>query len=681
MIYSDSDIRTLKGIGDKKAQAFNKLGIFTVYDLISFYPRKYEDRSLIKNISDLNDGDTCCIKAVAADDPKLSRIRRGLDIVKFRAFDSTGLVEISYFNQSWMKNTICKGEQYYFYGKVEKRYNRAAMTNPTFEKDEAAGSKTGRIVPVYRLTSGLSQKNVTDAVRVAVDTFADTVPEILNPEIRERNELVQARFAYKNIHFPADLGSLELSRRRLIFEELFLLSCSLGLRKHGIKKENGYIISSDGVREFLDALPFTPTSAQIRAIDECSIDMKSGQVMNRLLQGDVGSGKTLVAAALIYNTFRSGFVSALMVPTEVLAEQHCKNLRELFSFSGLRIELLTGSTTAAEKRRIKSELKTGNIDLIIGTHALFSDDVSYTNLGLVITDEQHRFGVKQRSAIVEKAGNPHILVMSATPIPRSLALIIYGDLDISVLDELPPGRKPVETFLVDDSYRQRLLSFINKQVEGGHQVYIVCPKVEDDPSEELKSVKRYTEDLMRKLPGISVEYIHGKLSGKEKDRIMSSFMRNETSILVSTTVIEVGVDVPNASLMIIENADRFGLSQLHQLRGRVGRGSEKSYCVLVSDNTGQDVLNRLNILCKTGDGFVISEEDLKIRGPGDFFGERQHGLPEMHIADLGVNVNILQKARDEATALLESDPELKREENRALKEQVGFLLEKNLILN
>ena len=681
MIYSDSDIRTLKGIGDKKAQAFNRLGIFTVYDLISFYPRKYEDRSLVRNISDLTDGDTCCIKAVVADDPKLSRIRRGLEIVRFRAFDDTGLVEISYFNQSYLKNVFSKGEIYYFYGKAERKYSRATLNNPTFEREEDAGSKTGRIVPIYRLSSGLTQKNVIDAVSTAVDLFADTVPEIINPGIRNRNELVQARFAYKNIHFPADIGSLELARKRLIFEELFLLSCSLGLRKHGIKKEDGIVIENASLPSFLDALPFTPTGAQMRAISECTTDMKSGHVMNRLLQGDVGSGKTLVAAALIYYAFNSGYSSALMVPTEVLAEQHYKNLCSLFSFCDLRIELLTGSTTAAEKRRIKNELRDGNIDLIIGTHALFSDDVIYSNLGLVITDEQHRFGVKQRSAIVEKAGNPHILVMSATPIPRSLALIIYGDLDISVLDELPPGRKKIDTYQVDESYRERLFAFVRKQVDAGHQVYIVCPKVDEDPSEELKSVKKYADELSAKLPGIRVDYMHGRMSAKEKDRIMSSFMINETKVLVSTTVIEVGVDVPNASLMIIENAERFGLSQLHQLRGRVGRGSDKSYCVLVSDNSGEDVKRRLNILCSTNDGFVISEEDLKIRGPGDFFGERQHGLPEMHIADLGVNVNILQTARDEANALLESDPDLKKEENRTLKEQVGFLLDKNLILN
>ena len=681
MIYSDSDIKTLKGIGDKKAQAFNRLGIFTVYDLISYYPRKYEDRSLFKNISELSDGESCCIKAVIAEDPNLSRIRRGLEIIRFRAFDSTGIIEISYFNQTWLKNTFHKGNSYCFYGKPERKYNRITLTNPTFEKEADSGSKTGRIVPIYKLSSGLTQKNIVDAVHTAVELFADTVPEILNSSIRDRYELVQARFAYRNIHFPADIGSLELARRRLIFEELFLLSCSLSLRKNGIKKENGISMLNDALPVFLKALPFRPTRAQIRAINECLEDMHSGHVMNRLLQGDVGSGKTLVAAALIYYTFSSGYSSALMAPTEVLAEQHYRNLCSLFSFCDLNIELLTGSTSAAEKKRIKNDLKNGDIDLIIGTHALLSNDVQYNNLGLVITDEQHRFGVKQRSVLIEKAGNPHILVMSATPIPRSLALIIYGDLDISVLDELPPGRKKINTYLVDESYRERILTFIRKQVNSGHQVYIVCPKVEEDPAEELKSVRKYTDELRKKLPELNVEYMHGRMSAKEKDRIMTSFQNNETGILVSTTVIEVGVDVHNASLMIIENAERFGLSQLHQLRGRVGRGSDKSYCILVSNNSSEDVKKRLQILCETNDGFVISEEDLKIRGPGDFFGERQHGLPEMHIADLGVNINILQAARDEANALLKSDPELKKEENRALKEQIGFLLNNNLILN
>ena len=681
MIYSGSDLRSLPGIGEKKALVFQKLGIQTVYDLLSYYPRRYEDRTIKKEIFSLEDGETVCIEATVAESAKLSRIRKGLDIVRFRAFDRSGIVEISYFNQSYLKNVFQKGESFTFYGKVTRGGNRISLTNPVYEKEDKSGDKTGRIVPVYRLASGLTQKNISDSVRIALDQYIDSVPEILNPEILRRNELVHASFAYKNIHFPADHGSLEMARRRLIFEELFLLSCALRCFRDDNQRSGGIQLENDGIKAFYRSLPFEPTGAQKRAIDQCVADMRSGFVMNRLLQGDVGSGKTLVAAALIYHTSQSGYSSVLMAPTEVLAEQHYKNLTSLFAFSDLRIELLTGSTTAKERRRIREALKNGAVDLLIGTHAVFSEDIEYENLAFVVTDEQHRFGVRQRSALVSKAKNPHVLVMSATPIPRSLALIIYGDLDVSILDELPPGRQKIDTYAVTEDYRPRILKFIHKQAEEGRQVYVVCPKVEEDDTGELKSAKSYAEELRSALPDLTIEFMHGKMSAKEKERVMSSFTAGETDVLVSTTVIEVGVDVPNASLMIIENAERFGLSQLHQLRGRVGRGADKSYCILVSDNKGDDVKARLSILCSTGDGFKVAEEDLRLRGPGDFFGERQHGLPEMHIADLGADVLILQKAHDEAIALLDSDPELKKEENRELKNQIGFLLEKNNVLS
>ncbi len=681
MIYSDSDLRSLQGIGEKKVLAFHKLGIDSVYDLLSYYPRRYEDRSLKKDIFSAEDGETVCIEATVAENAKLSRIRKGLDIVRFRAFDHTGIAEISYFNQSYLKNQFIKGETYIFYGKVTRRNNRISLTNPVFDRTDRIGEKTGRIIPVYRLAAGLTQKNISDSVKTALNLYLASVPEMLNPDILKRNELVHASFAYKNIHFPADQASLDLARRRLIFEELFLLSCALKSLRDNDKLSAGIELDNERVGEFFQALPFTPTSAQFRAIEECIADLRSGRAMNRLLQGDVGSGKTLVAAALIYYVHCSGYSSALMAPTEVLAEQHFRNLSSLFSFSDLRIELLTGSTPAKERSRIRRELKNGEIDLLIGTHVLFSSDISYSNLALIITDEQHRFGVKQRSAFVRKASNPHVLVMSATPIPRSLALIIYGDLDVSVLDELPPGRQKIETYHVTEEYRARLLRFILKQTEEAHQVYVVCPKVEEDDTGELKSAKTYASELQKALPGLRIEYMHGRQSGKEKERIMHSFSAGETDVLVSTTVIEVGVDVPNASLMIIENAEQFGLSQLHQLRGRVGRGAEKSYCILVSDHDTPDVKARLGILCNTGDGFRVAEEDLRLRGPGDFFGERQHGLPEMHIADLGADILILRKAHEEAIALLEKDPYLEKEENRVLKEQIGFLLRKNTMIN
>ena len=681
MIYSDSDLRSLQGIGEKKALAFHKLGIDSVYDLLSYYPRRYEDRSLKKDIFSLEDGETVCIEATVAENAKLSRIRKGLDIVKFRAFDSTGIVEISYFNQSYLKTQFTKGDTFTFYGKVTRRNNRISLTNPVFDRIDRTGEKTGRIVPIYRLSAGLTQKNISDSVKTALDLYLDSVPEMLCPDILDRNELVHASFAYKNIHFPADHGSLDLARRRLIFEELFLLSCALRSLRDNEQASSGILLENDRINEFFQSLPFSPTGAQFRAIDQCIADLRSGKVMNRLLQGDVGSGKTLVAAALIFYTYCSGHSSALMAPTEVLAEQHFRNLSSLFAFSDLRIELLTGSTSAKDRKRIRQELLDGTIDLLIGTHALFSGDIDYKDLALIITDEQHRFGVNQRSALVRKATNPHVLVMSATPIPRSLALIIYGDLDVSVLDVLPPGRKPVETFHVTEEYRARILRFIRKQAEEGHQIYVVCPKVEEDETGELKSAKMFASELQKALPDLHIEYMHGKQSAKEKERVMRSFTSGETDVLVSTTVIEVGVDVPNASLMIVENAERFGLSQLHQLRGRVGRGADRSYCILVSDHETPEVKARLEILCSTGDGFKVAEEDLRLRGPGDFFGERQHGLPEMHIADLGADILLLQKAHDEAIALLKADPLLEKEENRILKEQIGFLLRKNTMIN
>ena len=681
MIYSDSDLQSVHGIGEKKALAFHKLGIDSVYDLLSYYPRRYEDRSLKKDIFALEDGETVCIEATVAESAKLSRIRKGLDIVKFRAFDSTGIAEISYFNQSYLKNQFIKGETFTFYGKVTRKNNRVSFTNPVFDRIDRNGEKTGRIVPVYRLAAGLTQKNISDSVKTALDLYLDSVPEMLTPDILNRNELVHVSFAYKNIHFPSDHGSLDLARRRLIFEELFLLSCALRSLRDNEQLSSGIVLKNERIKEFYASLPFTPTSAQFRAIEQCISDMQSGRVMNRLLQGDVGSGKTLVAAALIYYTYCSGYSSVLMAPTEVLAEQHFRNLTVLFSFSALHIELLTGSTSAKERKRIRQELQDGSIDLLIGTHALFSGDIDYNNLALIITDEQHRFGVNQRSALIRKASNPHVLVMSATPIPRSLALIIYGDLDVSVLDELPPGRKAIETYHVTEEYRARILRFIRRQADEGRQVYVVCPKVEEDETGELKSAKVYAAELQKALPGLRIEYMHGKQSGKEKERIMRSFSEGETDVLVSTTVIEVGVDVPNASLMIIENAERFGLSQLHQLRGRVGRGADKSYCILVSDHDTPEAKARLGILCSTGDGFKVAEEDLRLRGPGDFFGERQHGLPEMHIADLGADILILRQAHDEAIALLEDDPLLQKEENRVLKEQIGFLLQKTSMIN
>ena len=675
----NTDIRYIKGIGEKKALALNKLGVFSLYDLLSFFPRRYEDRSTIKPIMLAMDGEKCCIEALAADEPRLSRIRKGMELVKFRAVDESGSVDITFFNQSYVKNNILRGESYRFFGEIKIQGSRRTMINPVYEKSERAGVTTGRILPVYKTCAGISQRDILQAVKLGLDSCLDEIPDVLPDEIRRTNQLAQTGYAYRNIHYPADFEALELARRRLIFEELFVLACALGRMRGERTPDDGIVFHDADLTPFFESLPFSPTNAQRRAISEATKDLVSGAAMNRLLQGDVGSGKTLVAAALIYICAKNSYMSAFMAPTEILAEQHYHTLCTMLEPHGIRIGRLTGSMTAKEKRLVKAALKNGEYDLIIGTHALFSQDVEYSNLALVITDEQHRFGVAQRSALIGKGRRPHVLVMSATPIPRTMALIIYGDLDISIIDELPPGRQKVDTFAVDESYRARLNGFIRKLVSEGRQVFVVCPMVEENEelSVKLKSAQEHAQELSAEFPDLKVACIHGKIKAKEKDAIMASMVSGETDILVATTVIEVGVDVPNSALMIIENADRFGLSQLHQLRGRVGRGKHKSYCILVSDKDSADAKSRLSIMTKTNDGFKISEEDLRLRGPGDFFGSRQHGLPEMHVADLGADVQVLQKAQSEAQKLLSLDPALSSPEHSALRAKVDKLMDIN----
>ena len=675
----NTDVRYIKGIGEKKALALNKLGVFTLYDLISYFPKKYDDRTKIYQIAQTFADETVCILATVADTPRLVRIRRGMELVKFRAVDNTGSVDITYFNQSYVKDAIQKGETYVFYGKMELRGSKRSMANPVYEKEDDAGRTTGRIVPIYALSAGLVQKTVQQAVRQGLDECAEQVPDILPEAVCARNALTPARYAYENIHFPADFEALELARRRLIFEELFVLACALGMMRTERAQNDGRRFTAADTEEFFATLPYSPTGAQRRAVNEALSDMTSGAAMNRLLQGDVGSGKTLVAAALIWQTWKNGYMSAFMAPTEILADQHYVNLSTLLEPLGIRVYKLTGSMSAKDKRAVKGALAMGKVDLLVGTHALFSSDVEYTRLGLVVTDEQHRFGVGQRSALIGKGERAHVLVMSATPIPRTLALIIYGDLDVSILDELPPGRQKVSTFTVDESYRARLNGFIRKLVSEGRQVFVVCPMVEEneDLALPMKSAEEHAKELSMELPELSIGCVHGKMKAKDKDEIMAAFAQGYIDVLVATTVIEVGVDVPNVALMIIENAERFGLSQLHQLRGRVGRGTHKSYCVLVSDSTSEEVKSRLKIMTRTNDGFKISEEDLRLRGPGDFFGSRQHGLPEMHVADLGADVNTMQLAQNEAAALLQGDPTLEKGENALLKARIEKLFTAN----
>ena len=645
-----TDVRYIKGIGEQRAKALAKLDIRTLRDLLTWFPRKYDDRREAKRIADLQPGEAACVEAMVAAPPTLSHIRKGLDLVKLRAVDESGTLEVTFFNQAWLKNNLRQGETYIFYGTAEGNLLRRKMTNPVVEP---AGRRefTGRIVPVYPLTAGISQLILARSIRQGLDACRDILPDILPDELRQEHALCRIGYAYENIHFPDSPEALDIARRRLAFEELFLFT--IGLKRLRSRRETVDVAPCADV----DMAPFYATLP-----------------MNRLCQGDVGSGKTMVAAACVYFMARNGRQAALMAPTEILAQQHYAGLAPLLENMGIRCALLTGSTTAKTKRSICAQLQSGEIRFAIGTHALISEGVEYADLGLVVTDEQHRFGVAQRSALSAKGHTPHMLVMSATPIPRTLALILYGDLDVSIINELPPGRQPVDTFAVPGSYHQRLYNFIRKLASEGRQAYIVCSMVSEseDAPDERKAVTEYTKTLQNgPLSDLRIACVHGKMKAKEKEAVMSAFAAHEIDVLVSTTVIEVGVDVPNAAVMVIENAERFGLSQLHQLRGRVGRGKHKSYCVLVSDSKNEETRARLKIMTQTTDGFRIAEEDLRLRGPGDFFGVRQHGLPGLRVADLGCDTRLLQEAQNAAETMLADDPTL--ENSPAIRQRVEEL--------
>ena len=681
-----SGLRELPGIGEARASRLEKLGLATVEDLLRYFPRDYEDRRQRYTIAAAPVELPVCVAAMVAEPPRRSYIRKGLELTKARVVDARGSMELTFFNQSYVKNALIPGESYIFYGMVEGLPPRRRMTNPVFEPEDRPRF-TGRIMPIYPLTAGISNNLLSGLTLRCVQDCAQAMPEILPFRVRQAHALAACGYSYQNIHFPASEEALALARRRLIFEELFYLSCGLAFLRSRREGASGPVFRRERLEPFFDLLPFSLTEAQRRAIREAAEDCASGRPMNRLVQGDVGSGKTMVAAACCFLAWKSGWQAALMAPTEILAEQHFRTLSGVLAPAGLRVGLLTGSLRAGEKKKVRAALAAGEIDLLVGTHAILSAGVEFARLGLVITDEQHRFGVGQRSALAAKGGglSPHVLVMSATPIPRTLALIIYGDLDVSVIDELPPGRTPVETFLVGEDKRTRMYQFVRRQVAEGRQVYIVCPAVEEvQPSPEgeepppgfadLKAVTAYARDLQERVfPDLRVGFVHGRLKPREKEAAMAAFAGGALDVLVSTTVIEVGVDVPNASLIIVENADRFGLSQLHQLRGRVGRGRHQSYCVLITSNRNQETRARLKVLTRTTDGFRISEEDLKLRGPGDFFGKRQHGLPQMRIADLAGDTRLLKEAQEAAQALLAEDPALARPEHQPLKEQIRRL--------
>lgn len=676
MELTDS-ILTLPGIGPKKAEQFAALGVQTVFDLISYFPRAYEDRTVRLPIARLNPQEPACFEAMVISEPRTAHIRKGLDITHVTVADETGRLKLTFFNQRFTAERLHYGESYLFYGTLDGGLTGTGMRNPTFEPLNETGLTTDCILPIYPLTAGLSNKTIRKAVQAALDNCLIQVEEILPKKAVSQLGLVDPWTAYWDIHCPPSFEALEAAKKRLVFEEFFVFSCGLSLMRARRTTVHRRPMARTRLEAFYAALPFSLTAAQRRAIGEICADFRRDIPMNRLLQGDVGSGKTMVAAAAMVCAAQNGLQSALMAPTEILAEQHCKSLEPLLSRLGVTCCLLTGSMPAAKKREAKAAIAAGTCQVVIGTHALISKDVEYHCLGLVVADEQHRFGVGQRAALSEKGDHPHLLVMSATPIPRTLALILYGDLDVSVLDEKPAGRQEIDTFLVGESMRARINAFIRKQVAAGHQVYIVCPAVEEDEENSLKSVELWSETLQKTVfPDLRVGLLHGQMKGADKEAIMAAFAAGDLDILVATTVIEVGVDVPNATLMVIENAERFGLSQLHQLRGRVGRGDAKSYCVLFTDQKNPETLQRLQALCKTNDGFRIAEEDLSLRGPGDFFGSRQHGLPVFHVANLTTDLSVLTEAKAAADEYL--SPETGFAGSDALQKRISALFSENL---
>ena len=671
------DVKYIKGVGPNRVKLLNKLGIFTLKDLITYYPRTYEDRSISKNIYECVDGEETTIEGIACSRVSEVRLPRKT-MQKLIVRDETMTAMITWFNQPYLKTKFEQGKRYRFYGKISNKYGKIEMVSPVF--DEAGKTQnTGRIVPIYPLTYQLSQNTLRKIMENAIMEVKGSLKELLPEEILKKNNLYGINEAIVSIHFPKDLEDYKKARTRLVFEEL--LSTQLAL----LVLKNNYLTEEDGIEfdknvkisDVINQFPFKLTKAQLRVLEEIESDMERKRPMNRLLQGDVGSGKTAVAMCAAYKAVKSGYQAAVMAPTAILATQHLENFNNILKKLDIKCELLISGITKKKKTELLERLKNGDIDILIGTHALIEENVEFKNLGLVVTDEQHRFGVKQRTRIAEKGDNPDILVMSATPIPRTLALILYGDLDISIIDELPPNRKKIETFAVSKKLEERVNGFIQKQIEEGRQAYIVCPLVEENEEMDLQSVinlcEKYKKDI---FPQYRVEYIHGKMRPKEKDEIMLAFKEHKIDILISTTVIEVGVDVPNANIMVIEDAQRFGLAQLHQLRGRVGRGEYQSYCILKYEGKSDTVRKRMKVMCDTNDGFIISEKDLELRGSGDFFGTMQHGLPEFKIANLFEDMPILQQVQKVAQGIILEDPKL--EKNVELKNLVDDKFNKRI---
>ena len=665
------DVKYIKGVGPNREKLLNKLNIYTLEDLITYFPRTYEDRSIPKNICECINGEEVLIEGFVCG--RMQEIRlRGKTMYKLAIKDETGTATATWFNQSYLKNKFITGKKYKFYGKINNNFGKITINSPVFE-EEGKTSNTGKIIPIYPLTFNLTQNVIRKIIENGLAEVDGNLKETLPKYLIDEYKLLDINSAFKYIHFPREFKDFNIARNRLVFEEL--LSVQLAL----LQLKNNYSNNIEGIKfdknikmsEIINKLPFKLTKAQLKVLEEIDNDMESKKNMNRLLQGDVGSGKTVVAMCAAYKAVKSGYQVAIMAPTAILASQHLESFKSLFDDLGIRCELLISAISKKKKTELLERLKNGEIDILIGTHAIIEDNVEFKNLGLVVTDEQHRFGVKQRTKIVEKGQNPDVLVMTATPIPRTLALILYGDLDISIIDELPPNRKKIDTYAVTKGLEERVNNFIKKQINLGRQCYIVCPLVEESEEMDLKSVielyEKYKDDIFKEY---KIEYIHGKMKAKEKDDIMERFKTGKIDILISTTVIEVGVNVPNASIMVVEDSQRFGLAQLHQLRGRVGRGEYQSYCILKYEGKSDTIRQRMKVMCDTNDGFIISEKDLELRGTGDFFGTKQHGIPDFKIANLFQDMEMLKKVQSVAIKIISDDPNLEKKENVLLRELI-----------
>ncbi len=681
----DADIQYLKGVGPKRALKLHKLNIFTVEELLNYFPVKYEDRRAVKNINEICDQGKYLLKVRIFEKPKHSRIKKNMSIIKAICKDDTGFITLTFFNQDFLIDKLIVGEYYYVFGNVKIAYGKLETTNPEIEQMNKDW-KAGNIMPVYGLTYGLSNNEITKLVKTALETYYEEIQNILPEEIIKKYRLTSKKIAVKALHFPSDNRKYSLAKRTIAFEKLLIMQLGLFNIKNNMSNESSDIkIRNAGLSEkLLSAIPYKLTKAQLKVISEIKEDLKSQKTMNRLIQGDVGSGKTVVAVYAMLMAAGSGYQSSMMAPTEILALQHYETLKEFIKMAELdvNIEILTGSVKLKEKEEILNKLKSGEIDIIVGTHALIEDNVEFNNIGLVVTDEQHRFGVRQRAKLSNKGKAPHILIMTATPIPRTLALMIYGDLDISLIDEMPPGRQKVITSIVTDKEKTKAYDFIKNQVNNGRQAYIVAPLVDESEVLELNSaVEIYKELKSSYFSGYKLGLLHGKMSNSEKEEVINKFYKGRINVLISTTVVEVGVNVPNAVVMLVLNAERFGLAQLHQLRGRVGRGNYQSYCILVNESKSKKSKDRMNILKRTNNGFIIAEEDLKIRGPGDFFGVRQHGLSKLEIQNIVNNVETVQQVQLLSKKLIEENPTLNGDDYHNLKLEIMNLFKDDIVFN